>query len=43
VQFWDPAALAVAAVSLASAAFIASLVPAARAAAIAPMNALRAE
>jgi hypothetical protein len=43
VQFWDPAALAVAAVSLASAAFIASLVPAARAAAIAPMHALRAE
>ncbi len=43
VSFWDPAALAVAAVSLASTAFIASLVPAARAASIAPMSALRAE
>jgi ABC-type antimicrobial peptide transport system permease subunit len=43
VSFWDPAALAVAAASLASAAFIASIVPAARAAAIAPMKALRAE
>jgi predicted permease len=43
VSFWDPAALAVAVVSLASAAFIASLVPAARAASIAPMNALRTE
>ena len=43
VKFWDPTALAVAAVSLAAAAFIASIVPAARAAGIAPMNALRAE
>jgi predicted permease len=43
VQFWDPTALAVAAVSLASAALIASIVPAARAAAIAPMKALRTE
>jgi predicted permease len=43
VSFWDPAALAVAVVSLASAAFIAALVPAARAASIAPMNALRTE
>jgi predicted permease len=43
VQFWDPAALAVATGALASAAFIASIVPAARAAAIAPMNALRSE
>jgi predicted permease len=43
VSFWDPAALGVAAVALASAAFIASLVPAARAASIAPMNALRTE
>jgi predicted permease len=41
VTFWDPAALAVAAGSLAVAAFIASIVPAARAAAIAPMKALR--
>jgi predicted permease len=43
VQFWDPPALAVAALSLAAAAFIASIVPAARAAAIAPMSALRTE
>ena len=43
VSFWDPMALSVAATSLAAAAFIASLVPAARAAAIAPMQALRAE
>ncbi len=43
VRFWDPTALAVAAVSLAAAAFIASIVPAARAAGIAPMQALRAE
>jgi predicted permease len=43
VSFWDPAALAVAAGSLASAAFIASIVPAARAAAIGPMKALRTE
>jgi ABC-type antimicrobial peptide transport system permease subunit len=43
VQFWDPPALAIAAGALAAAAFIASIVPAARAAAIAPMSALRAE
>ena len=43
VSFWDPAALVVATVSLASIAFIASIVPAARAAAIAPMKALRME
>jgi predicted permease len=43
VSFWDPGALAVAAASLALAAFIASIVPAARAASIAPMQALRAE
>jgi predicted permease len=43
VSFWDPAALGVAAAALASAAFIATLVPAARAASIAPMNALRTE
>jgi predicted permease len=41
VSFWDPAALAIAAGSLAAAAFVASIVPAARAAAIAPMRALR--
>ena len=43
VPFWDPAALVIAATSLAAAAFIASVVPAARAAAIAPMKALRTE
>jgi predicted permease len=41
VSFWDPAALSIAASSLAAAAFIASIVPAARAAGIAPMRALR--
>jgi predicted permease len=41
VTFWDPAALAVAAAALATVALIASIVPAARAAAIAPMKALR--
>jgi predicted permease len=43
VTFWDPAALGVASVSLASAAFVASIVPAARASRIAPMRALRIE
>ena len=43
VSFWDPAALAMAASALAIAAFVASVVPAARAAAMAPMSALRAE
>jgi predicted permease len=43
VKFWDPAALAVAAASLGLTAFVASVIPAARAAGIAPMNALRAE
>jgi ABC-type antimicrobial peptide transport system permease subunit len=43
LSFWDPAALGVAAVSLAVAAFIASMVPAVRAASIAPMTALRTE
>ena len=41
VSFWDPVALAVAAVSLTVAAFVASVVPATRAAALAPMKALR--
>lgn len=41
VSFWDPAALGMAAAALASAAFIASIVPAARAASIAPMKAAR--
>jgi len=43
VAFWDPVALLVAIASLGLAAFVASLVPAARAAAIAPMKALRTE
>ena len=43
VTFWDPAALSIAAGALAVAAFIASIVPATRAAAIAPMKALRME
>ena len=43
VQFWDPVALGVAAISLAAAAFVAAIIPAARAASISPMNALRAE
>ena len=43
MKFWDPAALAIAAGSLAVAAFIASIVPATRAAAIAPIKALRME
>ena len=43
VQFWDPGALGVAAVSLAACALCAAIIPAARAASISPMNALRAE
>jgi predicted permease len=43
VQFWDPVALGVAAVSLAACAFCAAIIPAVRAASISPMNALRAE
>ena len=43
VKYWDPAALAVAAAALAATAFVAAIIPAARAAAIAPMSALRAE
>jgi predicted permease len=43
VTFWDPVALGIAAVSLAVAAFFASVVPATRAAALAPMRALRIE
>ena len=41
VSFWDPVALSVAAAALAFAAFVASVVPASRAAAVAPMMALR--
>ncbi len=43
VSYWDPVALGVAASSLAFAAFVASMVPAARAAGLAPMKALRTE
>jgi predicted permease len=43
ISFWDPVALIVATVALGAAAFIAAVVPAARAAAIAPMQALRTE
>jgi ABC-type antimicrobial peptide transport system permease subunit len=43
VSFWDPLALAVAAGSLATCAFFAALIPAARAASISPMRALRTE
>jgi predicted permease len=43
VSFWDPVALSVAAAALSFAAFVASVVPASRAAALAPMIALRTE
>ena len=43
VSFWDPAALSVAAGALAFSALVASVVPASRAAAVAPMIALRTE
>ena len=43
VSYWDPVALGIAAGSLGLAAFIASLVPATRAAGLAPMRALRTE
>lgn len=43
VQFWDPLALGVAAFSLSACAFFAAIIPAARAASISPMSALRAE
>jgi predicted permease len=43
VKSWDPAALAVAALSLAACALAAAMIPALRAAAIHPMEALRAE
>jgi ABC-type antimicrobial peptide transport system permease subunit len=43
LQFWDPLALTVAAVSLVCCAFVAAVIPAFRAASISPMNALRAE
>jgi ABC-type antimicrobial peptide transport system permease subunit len=43
VSFWDPVALSVAAAALALAALVASVVPASRAAGLAPMIALRAD
>ena len=43
VPFWDPLALGLAAVALAGCAFCAAIIPAARAASISPMAALRAE
>ncbi|PYR36102.1 MAG: ABC transporter substrate-binding protein, partial [Acidobacteria bacterium] len=43
VSFWDPIALGAAAGSLAACAFIAAIIPAARASSISPMTALRAE
>jgi predicted permease len=43
VKFWDPVALSVAAGALAVAALVASMVPASRAATLAPMTALRTE
>ena len=43
VSMWDPLALSIAILSLATCAFIASIIPALRAAAISPMNALRME
>jgi len=43
VSFWDPLALAVAAGSLATCALFAAIVPARRAAAISPIDALRTE
>ena len=43
VSFWDPLALGVASAALGVAAFVASVVPAARAAALAPITALRIE
>ena len=43
ITFWDPLALATAAGSLAICAFCAAIVPAARAAALSPIKALRTE
>ncbi|MGH9332042.1 MAG: FtsX-like permease family protein, partial [Vicinamibacterales bacterium] len=41
VQFWDPLALAIGALSLATCAFLAAIIPASRAASISPIRALR--
>ncbi|HKB12888.1 MAG TPA: ABC transporter permease [Vicinamibacterales bacterium] len=43
VSFWDPLALGTAAAALGTCALVAALIPAARAASISPMNALRTE
>ncbi len=43
VSFWDPLALGIAAGSLGACALVAALIPAARAASISPMSALRTE
>jgi len=43
VSFWDPLALAAAAGALATCAFVAAIIPAARASSISPMSALRSE
>jgi predicted permease len=43
VSFWDPIALAIAAVALTTCSFFAAVIPASRAAAISPMDALRVE
>jgi ABC-type antimicrobial peptide transport system permease subunit len=43
VSFWDPLALSIAALALASCALVAALIPAGRAASISPMSALRTE
>jgi hypothetical protein len=43
VQFWDPLALGVGAIALAGSAFLAAIIPANRAASIAPIQALRTE
>jgi predicted permease len=43
VRFWDPLALGVGALSLATCAFLAAIIPARRAASISPIGALRAE
>ena len=43
LSFWDPVALAVATLSLATCAFFAAIIPARRAAAISPLRALRTE
>jgi ABC-type antimicrobial peptide transport system permease subunit len=43
VSFWDPLALGIAVVALGACALVAAIIPAARAAGVSPMSALRAE